>query len=118
MVASRYVFPTARLTPARGVDLLGGFVLAWPDGPDGVVVRCRPADPAGCDAPPLLQASDGPLGWEIDGALKARWAEDHLSWTLESAWARVTDRIPLERAGLDPSGAVFTVQSRVAWTFE
>ncbi|MCA9490624.1 MAG: hypothetical protein KC621_11920 [Myxococcales bacterium] len=117
VLSSRYVFPTAHWMPARGVELLGGFLMAWPDGPDGLLFQCRPSDPGGCDAPPLLQASEGPIGWEVDGGLKIRWAEDHLSWTLEGAYAQVTDRVPLRLAGLDPSGRVATVQSRLGWHF-
>lgn len=117
VLSSRYVFPTAHWMPAKGVELSTGFVMAWPDGPDGVLLACRPTDPGGCASPALLQASAGPIGWEVDGGIEIRWAEEHLSWTLEGAYAQATDRVPLRAAGLDPTGRVFTLQSRLGWHF-
>ena len=36
---------------------------------------------------------------------------------LEAAWARTTDRISLEAAGLNPDGKFFTLQARAAFVF-
>jgi hypothetical protein len=121
--SSRYLFPTVWLKPKEGVSLVGGFVTAWPDRADGAVLRCRSSDPTGCDAPESLQATTDSLGWEVDAALKVDWAKSeptgpaHLRWSLESAYAKITDRVPLEAAGLNPEGKFFTVQSRLAWVF-
>jgi hypothetical protein len=121
--SSRYVFPTVTVRPKPGVALVGGFVTAWPNRPDGAVLRCRDSDPTGCDSPESLQATSDSLGWEVDAALKldgVRRAPDepaHLRWSLETAYAQVTDRIPVEAAGLNPEGRFFTVQSRIAWVF-
>ncbi len=115
--SSRFVFPTAHVYPAEGLEVLGGFVMAWPDAPDGAILRCRSTDKVGCATPAVLQATSDTLGWEVDLGVKARWAEDHLLWSLEGGYAKLTDRIPFESVGLDPGGEVMTLQSRLAWIF-
>lgn len=121
--SSRYLYPTVVGRVTDEVSLVGGFVTAWPNRPDGAVLRCRDADPVDCAAPEALQATSDSLGWEVDGAVKVDWARaepdgaPHLRWSLEAGYAKVTDRIPVEVAGLDPDGKFFTLQSRLAWVF-
>lgn len=114
--SSRYVNPVLHLMPLDNWEILGGFLTAWPVRPDGAVIRCNSDDPAGCDTPPALQATADSLGWEIDAAVKHRWHE-HLLFSLETGYAKVTDRLPLESAGLNPKGNFFTLQSRFAFEF-
>lgn len=114
--SSAYVFPRVTVEPLADWQILAGGVAAWPNKPDGAVLRCRDDDPDGCDTPSTLQATADLLGWELDLAVKHRWHE-HLRWSLEGAYAHATDRLPLETAGLNPKGNFFTVQSRVAWEF-
>ncbi|MFT7520290.1 MAG: hypothetical protein ACI9MC_002435 [Kiritimatiellia bacterium] len=108
---SRYIYPHARYTPLDNIDLIGGFVMAWPHKPDGSIVLCKAGE--GCDQSP---ATAGSLGWEIDLGTKIHW-HDHLHFSLEFGYAHATDRLPLVAAGLDPSGNFMTVQSRMAYTF-
>ncbi|MEQ1503318.1 MAG: hypothetical protein ABMB14_13860 [Myxococcota bacterium] len=114
--SSAYLFPTVTVRPRDGWTGILGAVVAWPNAPDGAVLRCNDDDAVGCDAPTPLQATADTIGWELDAAVKIDWA-DHLRFALEGAYAKVTDRVPLETAGLDPDGAFFTLQSRIAWEF-
>jgi hypothetical protein len=121
--SSRYLNPVVTVRPKDGLSLVAGFVTAWPDRPDGAVLRCRSSDAVGCDSPESLQATSDSLGWEVDAAVKVDWARaepegpPHLRWSLESGYAKVTDRIPVDSAGLNPDGTFFTLQSRLAWVF-
>lgn len=114
--SSRYVFPTVTVEPIEDTQLVVGGVVAWPNAPDGAVIRCRASDAGDCDTPPASQATADTLGWEIDAAIKHRWAR-HLLVSLEGGVAHATDRLPLESAGLNPKGNFVTVQSRIAWEF-
>ncbi len=113
---SRYIFPTVTYEPMDNWQLVGGFLMAWPDKADGAFIRCRSSDKVGCDAPPASQATSDSLGWEVDVALKHTFHK-HLLFSVEAGWARTTDRVPLAAAGLDPSGKFFTLQSRFGWQF-
>ena len=86
--------------------------MAFPDKPDGRFIRCR--DGEGCAQ---SQATAGPLGWELLLGVKHKWHK-HLMFSLEGAYAKATDRLPLEAAGLNPNGNFFTVQSRLAYSFK
>lgn len=109
---STYLYPTFRYSPLDNWDFIGGMVLAMPDRPDGRFIRCR--DGEGCAQ---SQATKGPLGWEVLLGVKHTW-HNHLMFSLEGAYAKATDRLPLESAGLNPNGNFFTVQSRLAYRFK
>jgi hypothetical protein len=111
VVNSRYVFPTARYSPFTNVDLIGGFLMAWPHKPDGATILCRAGE--GCAQSAATASS---LGWEIDLAVKLRMHK-HVLFSIEGAYAKVTDRIPLAIAGLNERGRFSTVQSRLAYQF-
>lgn len=113
---SRYVFPTVTVTPGENWKGVVGLLTAWPDKPDGAVIRCHVDDRTGCALPASEQATARSLGWEIDAMLSHTWYE-HLSARIEAGYLHATDRIPLEAAGLDPKGRVWTLQSRIAYTF-
>lgn len=114
--SSRYLFPTLHFRPLDNWEILGGLVVAWPDSPDGAVIRCKSDDKNGCDTPASLQPESDLLGYELAAGIKHRWHK-HVLWSLEAAHAHATDRLPLESAGLNPKGNFFTVQSRLAWEF-
>lgn len=114
--SSRYVFPTVHLYPLENWEILAGGVAAWPDRPDGAVIRCKSSDAVDCTTPASLQPEAEMLGWELDLGLHLTFHE-HLKFALEGAYAKATDRLPLEAAGLNPEGKFFTVQSRIAWVF-
>jgi hypothetical protein len=114
--SSRYVFPTLHVRPLDNWEIIGGFVAAWPDAPDGAIIRCKSSDDVDCATPASLQPEADMLGYEIDLAIKHRWHE-HVLFSLEGGMAHATDRLPLESAGLNPEGNFFTVQSRLAWQF-
>jgi hypothetical protein len=97
--------------PIKGTEVIAGFVTAWPDKPDGRFIRCLESE--GCSS---AGATKSALGWEADLAIKAKWA-GHLNFTLEGAYAKTTDRLPVEAAGMNADGEFFTVQSRLAWEF-
>jgi hypothetical protein len=110
---SRYLYPTLIVRPRAGMEVIGAWLVAWPDKPDGSRILCAKGDDVECAE---TKATASTLGWEADLAFKQRWRE-HLSFSLEGAYARTTDRIPLASADLDPSGKFFTVQSRIAFEF-
>jgi hypothetical protein len=118
---SRYIFPTVRVRPLKNWEIIGGFLTAWPDRPDGVNIRCAPGDAVECTQ---TNATSPTLGWEADLALKHRF-HDHVNFTLEGGYAHITDRLPLKSAGLGyyvngagaEVGNFWTVQSRIAYEF-
>ncbi len=122
---SRYIFPTVRLRPLKNWEIIGGFLTAWPDKPDGVRMLCTAEEATN----PELQcgtsrAASADLGWEADLAVKHKWA-DHINFSLEGGFAHVSDRVPLKSAGLgyfvnsagQEVGNFWTVQSRIAYEF-
>lgn len=110
---SRYIFPLAHYSPLENWDLYAGGVVAWPHKPDGSIIQCREGDNVECAS---YNATSGALGWEVDFAIKHRWHE-HMLFSIESGYAHVTDRVPLQAVGLNPNGNFFTLQSRIAWEF-
>lgn len=119
---SRYVFPTVRVRPLKNWEIIGGFLAAWPDKPDGVRIRCAEGDAVECIE---YNATSDILGWEADLAIKHKW-HDHMNFTLEAGYAHATDRLPLKSAGLGyhvneetgaEEGNYWTVQSRIAYEF-
>ena len=115
---SRYIFPTVKIRPLENWELIGGFLMAWPDRPDGSRVLCSSTDTVGGEDLDcaLENATADTLGWEADGAIKHRF-HNHILLSLEAGYASVTDRVPLENTGLNPDGTFFTFQSRIAYEF-
>lgn len=124
---SRYVFPVVRVRPLDNWEIIGGFLTAWPDQPDGARIRCTEAEAN--DAERGLQCGNSraaatSLGWEADLAIKHRW-HDHMNFTLEGGYAHISDRVPLKSAGLgyyvnsagQEVGNYWTLQSRIAYEF-
>ena len=88
--------------------------MAWPDKADGAVIQCGEGDSEEiCNT---FDAKDSSLGWEVDLGVKHTFHK-HMNVALEAAWARTTDRISLEAAGLNPDGKFFTLQARAAFVF-
>ena len=110
---SRYVFPNITIRPMDNWELIGAFLMAWPDKPDGARIRCAEGDDVECAE---YRATADHLGWEADVALKHKW-NNHIMFSAEAAWAQVTDRIPLEAADLNESGSFYTFQTRIAYAF-
>jgi hypothetical protein len=110
---SRYLHPVIHYSPLNNWDLYGGAVLVWPHKPDGSIIQCKEGDNVECAQ---NNATQGMIGWELDGAIKHRFHE-HILLSFESAYAHVTDRVPLQAVGLNPTGNFFTAQARVAWEF-
>ncbi|MFT6143817.1 MAG: hypothetical protein ACJAZO_003077 [Myxococcota bacterium] len=110
---SRYLHPVVHYSPLNNWDLYGGAVLVWPHKPDGSIIQCKEGDNVECAQ---NNATQGMIGWELDGALKHRFHE-HILLSVEAGYAHVTDRIPLQAVGLNPNGNFFTAQARVAWEF-
>jgi hypothetical protein len=108
---SRYIFPVASYSPLDSWRLVAGFLMAFPDQPDGRFVLC--SDGEDC---PQTSATSNILGWELDWAVKHRFHE-HLLFSLEFGYAHATDRLPLVGAGLNPKGNFFTYQTRMAYEF-
>ncbi len=113
---SRYVFPTAHVYPLEDWELVAGFLTAWPDRPDGAIIRCKDSDKGDCSLPGPLQATADSLGWELDVGVKHRWHK-HVLLAVEGGTAKITDRVPLVAAGLNPNGQFFTFQTRLAYEF-
>jgi hypothetical protein len=102
---STYIYPHATLEFLPGWRFVAAYLLAFPHSPDGAVIRTDE------------QSDAATLGWEVDVALKIRWAADHMDFSLEGAYAQVTDRIPYENHGLTNEGAAWTIQTRIAYLF-
>lgn len=126
---SRYIFPTVRYRPLDNWELIGGFLMAWPDKADASRIRCSVDDPVpdGMDADrwkDRCTATANTLGWEADFAVKHRF-HDHINFTMETGYAHVTDRVPLSSTGLaykidkdgHEVGNFFTFQTRIAYEF-
>ncbi|HNH47027.1 MAG TPA: hypothetical protein PKY30_08315, partial [Myxococcota bacterium] len=126
---SRYIFPTVKYRPLDNWELLGGFLMAWPDKADGSRIRCSPDDPVPEGQDPnrwkdKCNASADMLGYEVDLAVKHKF-HDHINFTMEGGYAHVTDRIPLSSVGLDyrvndkgqEVGDFWTFQTRIAYEF-
>ena len=115
---SRYIYPHLKFRPSENLELRAAYLLAWPDKPDGTNVLCAEGDEL--DGEPLecasTDASDSHLGWEVNLGVHHDFHQ-HIKVALEAAWAETSDRIPLERAGLNPSGKFFTMQARAAFEF-
>ena len=110
---SRYIFPQATFRPIDNTEIIAGWLMAWPDKPDGARILCAESDDVDCAE---YKATAANLGWEADLAIKHTWRE-HMLFSLEAAYAQTTDRIPVEKADLNPDGRFFTLQSRVAYEF-
>ncbi len=118
---STYVFPTVRVRPLKNWEIIGGFLTAFPDKPDGSRIRRNPED---AQVAGENTSASPTLGWEIDLALKHTFHE-HVNFSLEGGYAHITDRLPLKSAGLgyyvnsagQEVGNYWTVQSRIAYEF-
>lgn len=119
---SRYIFPTVTVSPMKNWQIIGGFLTAWPDQPDGVRILCGTDDKVDCASP--IDDPSSILGYEADLAVKTKFL-DHINFTLEGGYAHTTNRIPLKNVGLAYTvddkghevGNFWTVQSRVAYEF-
>ena len=56
------------------------------------------------------------IGYEFDLAVKHRMHK-HILLSLESAYAKVSNRVPLDDLGLRSDGKFFTMQTRIAYEF-
>ena len=118
---SRYLFPTVKYRPLPNWEIIGAYLVAWPDKPDGSQILCREGDKLECAQ---YNATSKILGWEADLAVKHRF-HDHINFTMEGGFAHATDRLPLNTTGLgydtDKDGHIygnyFTFQSRIAYEF-
>ena len=120
---SRYIFPNVRYHISDNLEVVGAFLMVWPDQVDGDVYRCAASDAgevcaeviereSGRENPDL--ATQTGLGWEVDLALKAKWSE-HMFFSLESGFAQVSDRVRLEDIGLNADGMLITTQFRFTY---
>jgi len=113
---SYYMFPNVTVRPMDNWEIIGAYLLAWPHEPDGARIRCDSGDSVKCESP-----YDGTLakeiGWEADLAIKHRFHGKHVLFSLETGYAKVSNRVPLENLGLNPKGSFWTLQSRVAYEF-
>ena len=115
---SKYIFPVFNYSFLPGWDLSLGYLHVWPDRPDGAIIQCAEGDSLkGEDLDcPLYGSTASDIGWEIDFALKARFHK-HILFSLEGAYAQVTDRIKLSNVGLNTEGKFSTLQTRFAYEF-
>lgn len=115
---SRYLHPVLRYSPIPNWELIAGYVHVWPDRPDGAIIQCAEGDTLRGEPLDCAQygATAKDIGWELDLALKAR-IHNHILFSLEGGFAKVTDRIKLSNVGLNDEGAFSTVQTRFAYEF-
>ena len=110
-----YIFPNVTVRPMDNWEIVGAYLLAWPHKPDGSRIRCQESDDVQCEDP-ADEALAQEIGYEIDLAIKHRFHE-HVLFSLESGYAKVSNRVPLEDLGLRTDGKFFTLQTRVAYEF-
>jgi hypothetical protein len=115
---SRYIYPSFTFRPMNGWEINTAYLLAWPDRPDGVNILCTNSDTYKGEKLECAKydATDHHLGWEIDVGVKHQFHK-HILFAVEGAYARTSDRIPLDRTGLNPEGKFYTLQSRIAFEF-
>jgi len=115
---SRYIYPHVKVRPAENLELRAAYLLAWPDKPDGTNILCAEGDEIDGEAIECasMDATDDHLGWEVNLGVHHDFHE-HIKVALEAAWARTSDRIPMERAGLNLDGKFYTLQARAAFEF-
>lgn len=111
---SMYVFPNVRYRPLDNWEIIGAYLLAWPHKPDGSRILCGPDDGVSCEDPVNGLAQE--IGYEVDLAVKHRFHE-HVLFSVEGGYAKVSNRVPLEAVGLNPKGNFVTVQTRIAYEF-
>ena len=111
---SRYIFPNVRYRPGANWEIIGAYLLAWPDKPDGSRILCGPDDGVQCEQPVDGLAQE--IGYEVDLAVKHRFHE-HVLLSVEGGYAKVSNRVPLANVGLNPDGRFMTFQTRVAFEF-
>lgn len=118
VINSTYIFPRVRYRPVDFVEVIGGFVAAWWD-EKGLLPTAQVPNEAGGGQ----HDSSSFIGWEVNGATKLTWADNHLSWTLETAYMRFGQGLyDAYRFGGAPTlfsevkGAA-TIQSRLALVF-
>ena len=110
---SIYLNPRVSVYPLDNWEVLAGFLTAFPHKPDGRLILCAEGDSVECSQ---YDATAPILGWEFDLAIKHRFHK-HVLFSMETGFAKATDRLPLEAAGLNPKGNFFTFQSRIAYEF-
>ncbi|MBM76603.1 MAG: hypothetical protein CMK59_14450 [Proteobacteria bacterium] len=113
---SRYIFPVVRTSFMGNWEALVGYLKVWPDKPDGAIIQCSEADKEKGIECATYEATANEIGWEVDAAIKAR-LYNHVLFSVEGAYAQVTDRIKLDSVGLNTEGSFFTVQTRFAYEF-
>ena len=102
--SSTYLFPNVRWRPLDNWELIGAYLVAFPQNPDGAVILTDE------------DAEASALGWEVDMAIKHRFHE-HILFSLEGGYVQVTDRLPVENLGLLEDGKAWTAQTRLAYEF-
>ncbi|MFW6067257.1 MAG: hypothetical protein ACOC97_02885 [Myxococcota bacterium] len=114
---SKYFWPQARYTLIPGIELHGGFLIAWAHKKDAALGLFDQADDS-CGF-----SNECFLGWEADLALRVRWGDnDLLWWDLESAIMQPGSAISRQDGapnGLssDLGDLLWTIQTRVAMQF-
>ena len=115
---SKYIYPHVKVRPKENLEIRAAYLRAWPDKPDGTNILCADGDEV--DGKKLecatYDAKDKHIGWEANFGVHHTFHE-HMKVALETAWAKTSDRIPLDRAGLNPEGEFFTLQARAAFEF-
>jgi len=112
---STYIFPNVTVRPMDNWEIVGAYLLAWPHKPDGSRIRCQESDGVQCEDP-AEETLAQEIGYEVDLAVKHRFHK-HVLFSLESAYAKVSNRVPLEDLGLRSDGKFFTLQTRIAYEF-
>ena len=110
---SRYIFPVVQYSLISNWEVYAGYLHVWPDKPDGAIIQCSESDGVECA---LYEATADDIGWEVDFAFK-NLMHKHVRFSVEGAYAQVSDRIKLENVGLHPDGKFFTLQTRLAYEF-
>lgn len=112
---STYIFPNVSIRPMDNWEITGAYLLVWPHKPDGARIRCSADDGVQC-VDPAREDLAKEIGYEVDLAVKHRF-HNHILFSLESAYAKISNRIPLADLNMPEDGQFFTLQTRIAYEF-
>jgi hypothetical protein len=123
VINAKYLQPKVRWRPDTflgNVEVVGAILFAWLDKWADVSPGIFPCPTMKLDAMGKCTASDY-LGTEVDVAVKSRFADEHMDFSLEAGYLIFGDALKTASVtGLEipnaPNGA-FTIQARIAYIF-
>lgn len=127
VINAKYVQPKVRWRPDfGGVEIVGAVLFAWLDEWADVTPGVFPCDNAKRDPMTTLCPDSGKyLGTEFDVAIKSRFADGYLDFSLEAGYLMFGEALKLQSGGnvrpgdriADAASGSFSLQARVGFVF-